>query len=153
MHHPLTFRLATREDIPAIVALLLDDHLGVSRERSEDLSCYYSAFDRLCEDPNNELVVVETDGQVIGTLQLTIIPGLTRRGATRAQIEGVRVARSHRKEGVGSKLMAWTTERARSRRCSLIQLTTDNSRPEAHRFYERLGYVASHVGMKCDISR
>lgn len=152
MHHPaLTFRFAEREDVPAIVELLLDDPLGATREGSQDMACYYSAYEQLCEDLNNELIVVEAGGEIIGTLQLTIIPSLTRRGATRAQVEGVRVARSYRKAGIGSELMAWTIERAKARGCSLMQLTTDNERPEAHKFYERLGFTASHVGMKCEI--
>lgn len=146
------FRLAKEADIPAIVTLLVDDPLGASREVSIDLSCYYRAYNSLKDDPNNEVVVIEKDGEIIATLQLTIIPGLTRKGSTRAQIEGVRVAQSHRGSGIGTQLMKWAIERARERGCSLVQLTTDNSRKDAHRFYERLGFETSHVGMKYYIS-
>ena len=146
----LTIRPARREDLPAIVAMLADDPLGATRERLEDPlpTCYTEAFAAMESDPNNRLLVAELSGQVVGCLQLTFIPGLARQGTERAQIEGVRVAASQRGQGLGRQLFVQAIERARQRGCGLVQLTTDKSRPEAHRFYESLGFVASHEGMK-----
>ena len=143
-------REATADDVAAIVALLADDPLGATREDpGEPLNPRYSdAFSAIDGDPNNVLFVAVDDGAVIGCLQLTIMPGLSLTGMWRAQIEAVRVARSARGSGVGHRLVEEAITRARARECGLVQLTTDKTRPDAHRFYEDLGFVASHVGMK-----
>lgn len=148
-------RRATRADVPAIVRLLADDPLGQQRERDQDPlpDTYYDAFARIDADPRNELVVVEAHGEVIGTLHLTLLPYLTHQGGTRAQIEAVRVDRRYRSRGVGHALVAWAIERARQTGCRLVQLTTDARRPDARRFYEDLGFVGSHVGMKLDLTQ
>ncbi len=140
-------RRATRADVPAIVAMLADDALGVSRERPGD-PVYEAAFDAVTADPNQLLVVAEVAGEPAGTLQLTFIPGLSRLGAVRAQIEAVRIRSDQRGSGLGGELVGWAVDTARERGCALVQLTTDVSRADAHRFYERLGFRASHVGMK-----
>lgn len=146
----LRFRPARREDVPAIVRLLADDPLGSGRERYEDPlpQAYWDAFDAIAARPDDELIVAEVDGTVVGCLQLTIVRGLSRLGATRAQIEGVRVDSRHRGRRIGERLVRHAIARARSRGCRFVQLTTDRSRTDAHRFYEGLGFVASHVGMK-----
>jgi GNAT superfamily N-acetyltransferase len=112
---------------------------------------YYEAFEAIGRDPNNELVVAELAGRVIGVLQLTFIPNITYRGGWRAQIEGVRVAAEFRSSGIGRKLFEWAIDRARRRDCRLVQLATDKARPDAMRFYESLGFVASHEGMKLQL--
>lgn len=148
---PLTFRLATHDDLPSIVALLADDALGAERESNSKplLPGYEIAFSAIDADSNNELIVVERSGDaIIVVLQLTFIPNITYRGSWRALIEGVRVARKARGSGVGEQLMLWAIARARARGCLLLQLTTDKARPDAIRFYERLGFSASHEGMK-----
>ena len=137
--------------MPVLVRLLADDPLGAQREActSPLPESYYVAFEAIDRDPNNELIVVETtDGQVAGMLQLTFIPYLTYRGGWRALIEAVRVASPMRSHGVGRRLFEWAIGRARERGCHLIQLTSDKARPDAIRFYESLGFVASHAGMK-----
>ncbi|NJP51265.1 GNAT family N-acetyltransferase [Streptomyces sp. SBST2-5] len=144
----LEIRAATADDIPAIVGLLADDPLGARRESPDDLRPYRTAFERLRSDPNQHLVVAVREGRVVGTLQLTIIPGLSRRGSTRSVIEGVRVQADERGSGLGSQLIEWAIEESRRQDCRLVQLTSDNTRTDAHRFYERLGFVASHVGFK-----
>jgi ribosomal protein S18 acetylase RimI-like enzyme len=147
----LTFRPATSEDLPAIVALLANDPLGAKRENHVPPlpASYEAAFTAIDQDPNNELVVVDTEDQAVaGVLQLTLIPHITYQGGWRAQIEGVRVAASLRSSGIGEQLFLWAIERARSKGCHLVQLTSDKARPDAIRFYERLGFVASHEGMK-----
>nr|WP_083784601.1 GNAT family N-acetyltransferase [Janibacter sp. HTCC2649] len=141
-------RTATREDVAAIVALLVDDPLGATRETEGEQAAYLRAFDLIDADPAHELVVLDDDGEVIGTLQLTILPGLSRGGALRAQIEAVRIASSRRGQGLGEGLFRWAIDESRRRGAVIVQLTTDASREGAHRFYERLGFVASHVGMK-----
>ncbi|MFC9926739.1 GNAT family N-acetyltransferase [Streptomyces sp. NPDC127190] len=144
----LEIRDATAEDLPAIVALLADDPLGAQRESPGDLTPYQAAWQRLEADPNQHLVVaVRADG-VIGTLQLTIIPGLSRKGATRALIEAVRIHADERGSGLGSRLIEWAVDTARRLNCQMVQLTSDKTRPDAHRFYERLGFTASHEGFK-----
>jgi GNAT superfamily N-acetyltransferase len=151
----VTIRRATAADLPAIVRMLANDPLGKTRERfAEPLPAeYLQAFAEVEAQKGNEiLVAVAADGQVIGCLQLTFIPGLTRLGMTRAQIEGVRVDESRRGERIGETLFLDAIERARKAGCGLVQLTTDAARPDAHRFYERLGFVASHVGMKLALS-
>lgn len=144
----MIIRRATADDVPAIVALLADDDLGASRESPEDLAPYRRAFEAVDSGDREVLVVAERDGEVVGTLQLTLLAGLSRRGAWRAQIEGVRVARTARGEGLGERLVRWAVGEARSRGCALVQLTSDKSRADAHRFYQRLGFVASHEGFK-----
>lgn len=147
---PITIRAARRADLPALVRLLADDDLGRERESiSPTLSpAYEAAFTAIQRDPAHELVVVEDQGEVIGTLQLTVIPYLTYQGGMRALIEAVRVAAPYRSRGIGEQLIAWAVEHARQRGCHLVQLTTDKRRPAAHRFYDRLGFIASHEGMK-----
>ncbi|NML54068.1 GNAT family N-acetyltransferase [Streptomyces sp. R302] len=144
----LEIRPATTEDVPAIVAMLADDPLGARRESPDDLAPYLSAFTRLAEDPNQHLVVATRDARVVGTLQLTVIPGLSRRGATRAMIEGVRIHADERGSGLGTRLVEWAVEESRRLECVLVQLTSDVTRTDALRFYERLGFEASHVGFK-----
>jgi GNAT superfamily N-acetyltransferase len=144
----LDIRPALVEDIPAIVAMLADDPLGATRESPDDLAPYQTAFAQLVDDPRQHLMVAVRDGRVIGTLHLTVIPGLSRRGATRSLIEAVRVHSDERGSGLGSTLITWAVEESRRQGCSLVQLTSDASRTDAHRFYERLGFTASHVGFK-----
>jgi len=146
----LSFRLATRNDVPDIVRMLADDPLGAKREAfaSPLPASYYAAFDAVDQDPNNELVVAVLSGRVVGVLQMTFIPYLTYRGGWRALIEGVRVDSSVRSGGIGKRLFEWAIARARERHCHLVQLTSDKSRPDAIRFYESLGFVASHEGLK-----
>jgi GNAT superfamily N-acetyltransferase len=140
-------RRALAADVEHIVALLADDPLGTARERPGDPR-YAEAFARLDADPHQLLAVAESGGEVVGTLQLTFIAGLSRLGATRAQIEAVRVRADQRGGGLGRRLVEWAVQQARERGCALIQLTSDASRTDAHRFYARLGFAATHVGMK-----
>ncbi|MEU0130297.1 MULTISPECIES: GNAT family N-acetyltransferase [unclassified Streptomyces] len=144
----LDIRPAVLTDLPAVVAMLADDPLGAQRESPDDLSPYHAAFRRLADDPNQHLVVAVREGRVVGTLQLTIVPGLSRRGATRSVIEGVRVHADVRGSGLGTQLIQWAVDESRRQDCQLVQLTSDATRPDAHRFYERLGFAASHVGFK-----
>jgi GNAT superfamily N-acetyltransferase len=134
--------------------MLADDMLGSRRERyTLPLpECYYTAFEAIDTDPNNELVVAELDGQVVGVMQLTYIPYLTYQGGWRALIEGVRVDSAWRASGIGRTLFTWAIERAQSQGCHLVQLTSDKARPDAIRFYESLGFVASHEGMKLHLA-
>lgn len=141
-------RRATREDVEAIVRLLIDDQLGAARDSTDDLGPYLKAFEEIDADRNQLLMVAEGAGEVIGTFQLTIIPGLARSGALRGQIEAVRVRSDQRGTGLGGRLMEWAIDESRRRGCALVQLTSDQSRVDAHRFYERLGFVASHQGFK-----
>lgn len=147
----LEIRPAVPDDVPAIVAMLADDPLGAQRESPDDLSPYLAALERLSDDPNQHLVVAVREGRVVGTLQLTIIPGLSRKGATRSIIEGVRVHADERGSGLGTRFIEWAIDRSRSEGCQLVQLTSDVSRTDAHRFYERLGFTASHVGFKLQL--
>ncbi|MCO4695273.1 GNAT family N-acetyltransferase [Streptomyces sp. RO-S4] len=144
----LEIRAATADDVPAIVAMLADDPLGAQRESPDDLSPYLAAMERLRADPHQHLVVAVREGRVVGTLQLTIIPGLSRRGSTRSIIEAVRVHADERGGGLGSRLIEWAIDTSRHEDCQLVQLTSDSTRTDAHRFYERLGFTASHVGFK-----
>jgi len=146
----VTFRRAQASDLPAIIALLADDVLGQQREdaSSPPNRKYVEAFHAIDTD-HNQLQVVATHGdEVIGTLQLSFIPGLARQGAWRGQIEGVRIAAAHRGSGLGQQMFEWAIAQCRARGCNLVQLTTDRERPDAHRFYERLGFVGSHIGYK-----
>ncbi|MFJ6696758.1 GNAT family N-acetyltransferase [Streptomyces sp. NPDC091272] len=131
--------------------MLADDPLGAQRESPDDLTPYLEALKRLDADPNQLLVVAERAGRVIGTLQLTLIPGLSRKGATRSVIEAVRVQADERGSGLGTRFIEWAVEESRTRGCQLVQLTSDASRTDAHRFYERLGFTASHVGFKLQL--
>ncbi|ARP71220.1 N-acetyltransferase [Streptomyces pluripotens] len=144
----LDIRYATADDLSAIVALLADDPLGAQRESPHDLAPYQAALDRLSMDPNQHLVVAVREGRVIGTLQLTIIPGLSHQGATRALIEAVRIHADERGSGLGSLLIKWAIDTSQRLSCRMVQLTSDKSRTDAHRFYERLGFNASHEGFK-----
>ncbi|MFI9170585.1 GNAT family N-acetyltransferase [Streptomyces lincolnensis] len=147
----LEIRTAGTDDVSAIVALLADDPLGAQRESPDDLAPYLAALERLTSDPNQHLVVAVREGRVVGTLQLTVIPGLSRRGSTRSVIEGVRVHSDERGSGLGTRLIEWAIEESRRQECQLVQLTSDNTRTDAHRFYERLGFTASHVGFKLQL--
>ncbi|WOH20827.1 GNAT family N-acetyltransferase [Paenarthrobacter sp. GOM3] len=143
-----SLRRAQKGDLPRILALLADDQLGAARESADDLAPYELAFEAIDADPSHLLVVGELNGDVVATFQLSFIPGLSRRGSWRAQVEAVRVSGVLRGQGVGALMIEWAIGQARERGCSLVQLTTDKSRVDAHRFYERLGFVASHEGMK-----
>jgi ribosomal protein S18 acetylase RimI-like enzyme len=149
----IRFRSARQDDLSAIVALLADDPLGAGRERLEDPlpDPYVRAFAAIDADPHQDLVVAEREGRVAGVLQLTFIASLTWQGSKRALIEGVRVASGLRGQGIGEALVREAIERARRHGCRIVQLTTDRSRADAHRFYERLGFEATHVGMKLHI--
>ena len=146
----IAFRRATRVDLPTIIALLADDPLGATREDPTDPPnpAYIDAFDAIDRDPNQYLAVVTADGAVIGCLQLSFIPGLSRLGLWRGQIESVRIAAAHRGGGLGRLMFEWAIDECRQRGCGLVQLTTDKTRADALRFYESLGFQASHEGMK-----
>jgi GNAT superfamily N-acetyltransferase len=144
----LEIRRATVDDLPAIVGMLADDPLGAQRESPDDMTPYRVALERLEADPNQHLVVAVREGRVIGTLQLTVIPGLSHRGATRALIEAVRIHADERGSGLGGQLIEWAIETSRRLDCRMVQLTSDKTRTDAHRFYERLGFSASHEGFK-----
>jgi len=145
----ITMRRARRDDVEAIVAMLADDPLGAARERIEDPlpACYFRAFDVLERDPNIQLMVAEEEGVVVGCLQLCILPGLSSQGASRALIEDVRVAAHRRSRRIGERLVQWALSDARAKGCKLVELFTHHSRADAQRFYERLGFHRSHVGM------
>ena len=149
----VVFRPAKRDDLPSIVRMLAEDDLGSQRERFEDPlpSTYFKAFEVIDHDPNHELIVAEMDGEVIGTLHLMFLPSISYQGGLRAQIESVRVDGKYRGRGIGGEMMKWAIERARGRAAHLVQLTTHKSRGDAHRFYERLGFKGSHLGMKLDL--
>ena len=149
----VTFRLAVREDVLSIVRLLAEDDLGSQRECYENPlpESYYVAFDEINRDPHHELIVAELNGEVIGTLHLMFLPSLSYQGGLRAQVESVRVDSKYRGQGIGSELMKWTIARAKERGAHLVQLTTHGSRVDAHRFYERLGFKGSHLGMKLNL--
>lgn len=142
---------ATVDDLPALVALLADDPLGATRE-ADDLAPYAAAFRAIDADPHQLLIAVRDEGGVVvGTMQLTVIPGLARGGATRLQVEAVRIAAQARGGGLGRALLDWAHDHGRRRGASLAQLTSDKSRVDAHRFYQDAGYVASHEGFKHDL--
>jgi ribosomal protein S18 acetylase RimI-like enzyme len=146
----IAIRPARRNDVPVIVALLADDPLGHTRENPAAPlpAAYWQAFDDVAAQSGNHLLVAERGGAVVGCLQLTVIPGLSRHGMKRGLIEAVRVAAACRGLGIGEDLIRHAIEISRAAGCGLVQLTSDNSRTDAHRFYERLGFAASHVGMK-----
>jgi ribosomal protein S18 acetylase RimI-like enzyme len=146
----VTIRRARRDDVASIVAMLADDRLGAARERLDDPlpQAYFRAFEAVDRDPNIQLVVAQDgDGAVVGCLQLCILPGLTSQGASRGLIEDVRVAAPCRSRGIGEQLVQWAVSEARARNCRLVELLTHSTRVDAQRFYERLGFARSHVGM------
>ncbi len=150
----LTFQSASKEDIPQLVSLLADDHLGAQRE---DVSLplnaqYLDAFDNILKDPNNDLIIVMNDQQIAGMMQLTFIPYLTHIGSWRCLIEGVRIAKDFRGEGLGESMINWAIEKAKEKCCHIVQLTSDKLRPDAIRFYQKLGFEASHEGFKLKLS-
>ncbi|GAB3145123.1 GNAT family N-acetyltransferase [Micromonospora sonneratiae] len=147
------FRAAQRADVPMIVAMLADDGLGRGREvvGEEVDAAYWAAFEAMADDPDNVQIVAEVGGEPVGTMQLTFIRSLTRRGGLRAQIEGVRVRADQRGAGLGRTMIEWAVDQARERGCNLVQLTTDKRRADAHRFYTSLGFQASHEGMKLNL--
>jgi GNAT superfamily N-acetyltransferase len=147
----LTFRPATRSDLPAILELLADDDISRARDGavSEAVdTAIGAAFEAIEADPRNELIVVSEHGSVVGTFQLTFTPSLSRGGSERMTIEAVRVRSDLRGRGVGRRMMRWALDRGRERGCRLAQLTTDKKRADAHRFYESLGFAATHEGLK-----
>ncbi|MGX9886795.1 N-acetyltransferase family protein [Streptomyces sp. NPDC002276] len=147
----LEIRAAVTEDVPAIVDMLADDPLGSQRESPDDLTPYLAALERLTADPNQHVVVAVREGHVVGTLQLTVVAGLSRKGATRSIIEAVRIHTDERGSGLGTQLIEWAIAESRRQGCQLVQLTSDATRTDAHRFYERLGFTASHVGFKLSL--
>ena len=143
-------RDANRDDLPAIVAMLADDQKGAAREEASlplD-SGYTAAFDAIAADPNQRLLVTERDGAIIGTMQLSFLPGLSHKGAWRGQIEAVRVTSDLRGAGIGAAMIEWAIEACRERGCQMVQLTSHRDREAAHRFYDRLGFTQSHAGFK-----
>lgn len=154
MNTNLTFRLATTEDLPEIISMLADDVYGAQRESvTEKISDkYLSAFKKIQEDPNQELTVAEINGNKVATFQLTFIQYLNFEGALRAQIEAVRTHSDYRGQGIGTKVLNYAINRAREKDCQLIQLTSDKRRTEAIKFYEKLGFKASHEGFKLKLN-
>ncbi|MBY0097954.1 GNAT family N-acetyltransferase [Mesobacillus maritimus] len=150
MDRELNFRLATEQDLDKIVAMIADDPLGSKREKYEQPLpvSYRKAFQAITADPNNELIVACKGNDIVGVQQITYTPYLTYQGGWRATIEGVRTRSSERGKGVGTDLIQWGIQRAKKRGCHLIQLTTDKKRKDALRFYERLGFKATHEGLK-----
>ncbi|MFE1570281.1 GNAT family N-acetyltransferase [Comamonas odontotermitis] len=150
MSASLIFRTAHIADLPAIIALLADDALGREREvlANPPDSRYIAAFEAICADSSQRLVVAELQGQVVGTLQLSFVPGLSHTGSWRGQIESVRIAAALRGIGAGQQMLEWAVAQCRERGCSVVQLTTDKSRTDAHRFYQKLGFEPSHLGFK-----
>lgn len=151
----LIYRPATQDDLITIVAMLADDALGATREQFQTPLpvTYLQAFDAISRDSNQELMVAEHNGEVVATFQLTFIPYLTYQGGIRAQIEAVRVKSTYRGQGVGTELFQYAVQRATDRGAHVLQLTTDKKRPDAKRFYESLGFVDSHEGMKLHLTR
>lgn len=150
MEKSFRFREARKEDLEQIIQMLADDELGKSRERYEQPlpSAYTEAFEAIERDTNNELIVSCIDDKVIAVLQLTFTPYLTYQGGIRATIEGVRTSKEMRGKGIGAELIQWAISRAKGRGCHVVQLTTDKKRPEALRFYEKLGFSNTHEGLK-----
>ena len=153
MSEKLVFRDAVEADLPMIIGMLADDTLGKNREIAAmpPADCYCLAFDAIAADPNNRLVLCEKQGEIAGCLQLTFIPGLSRKGMWRAQIESVRTSRTYRGQGIGRLMFEYAIDQARQKNCGLVQLTTDKTRSDAHRFYAALGFTASHDGMKLSL--
>lgn len=149
----VTFRSATLDDVPEIVALLADDVLGATRESPDDLAPYLTAFATIVACPDQVLIVTERDGQVVGTAQITFMAGLSHRGMVRAEIEAVRVRSGERGAGLGARLIRWCIEEAGRRGCGMVQLTSNASRSDAHHFYANLGFEQSHLGFKMHLTR
>lgn len=152
----MKFRIANKNDLIYIVEMLADDKLGKLREKYEEPlpALYYQAFDKIQQDPNQELIVVEdSEGEIIGTMQLSFIQYLTYQGGIRSQIEAVRIRKDKRGKGIGLELFKYAIKRAEFRGAHLLQLTTDKKRPEAVKFYENLGFIATHEGMKMHFSK
>ena len=149
----IIFRIATKADLPSIVRLLADDDLGSLRERNEDPlpKSYNLAYDQINKDSNHELIVAALNGEVIGTLHLMFLPSISYQGGLRAQIESVRIDTPYQSQGIGSEMMKWVIERSSVRGAHIVQLTTHKSRHDAHRFYERLGFKGTHLGMKLSL--
>jgi len=149
----IIFRLAERADLSSIVRLLADDDMGSQRERDEEPlpESYYAAFEKINGDANHELIVAELGREVVGTLHIIFLTSISFQGGLRAQIESVRVERRHRSHRIGSEMLKWAIERAKERGAHLVQLTTHLSRKDAHRFYERLGFKGTHLGMKLSL--
>lgn len=150
MNDNIIFRTAVREDLPAIVRLLADDDLGSQREKCDEPlpHSYYLAFEQINSDSNHQLMVADLNGDVMGTLHLMFLPSISYQGGLRAQVESVRVDKKRQNRGIGSEMMKWAIEHARERGAHIVQLTTHRTRGDAHRFYERLGFTGSHLGMK-----
>jgi GNAT superfamily N-acetyltransferase len=149
----ITVRKATISDLPTVISLLSDDQLGSTREEiKHPLPLFYrQAFERIKKETGNDFYVALIGGDIVGCMQLTFISGLSRKGMTRLQIESVRVASELRSKSIGRQMMKYAIDLAKSSGCGLVQLTTDQTRKDAHRFYEKLGFTASHVGMKLDL--
>lgn len=149
----IEIREARKDDLRDIVTMLADDELGQQRESvAHPLSrAYIRAFDEIEADDRQMLMVAVLDGHVVGTLQISIIPGLARKGTTRGQLEAIRISRHHRGKGIGSELINWAVDECRRRQCGLVQLTSDKTRTEAHDFYSRMGFVATHEGFKLEL--
>lgn len=149
----LNIRPALEEDVPEIIRLIADDYLGRQRESfSLPLDdAYLKAFREIDADPNNELIVAEIDGEVVGTLQLTFTPTLSFRGGKRCTVESVRIDEKYRGKGIGREMMLWAIGRAKEKNCVSMQLTSHSSRERAHHFYEELGFSKTHVGMKLSL--
>lgn len=146
----LEFRQAAIEDLPGIVRMLADDFLGAARERYENPlpETYTKAFAEIEADKNNELIVAEINGEIVGTLQITFTPSIGFQGGKRATVESVRVDEKFRGRGICREMILWAIERARREKCIVLQLTTNSEREDAHRFYKNLGFKSSHLGMK-----
>ena len=149
----IIFRFATKDDLQSIVGLLADDDLGSQRERNEAPlpESYYSAYEEINKDANHELIVAELEGQVIGTLHLMFLPSISYQGGLRAQVESVRIDTRFQSQGIGSQMMNWAIGRSKARGAHIVQLTTHKFREDAHRFYERLGFKGTHLGMKLSL--
>ncbi len=147
---PINFRAAKKDDLTKLVALLADDDLGKQREdiSSPINNAYLKAFEEISQDPNNQLIIAERDNCIVGMLQLTYIPYLTHIGSWRCLIEGVRIHKNFRGKGFGKLLFEWAIEQAKNRNCNIVQLTSDKNRPDAIRFYNNLGFQATHEGFK-----
>lgn len=155
MEPNIVIRRAVAKDVPTIVRLFADDILGSRRETVEDVipQSYYDAFEAISQDANQQLIVASMQGIIIGTLQLTILANMSFQGAKRAIVEGVHVAQQHRSQGIGQVMMEWAVEEAKKKNCRFVQLTSNKQRKAAHRFYERLGFVASHEGFKMELEQ
>lgn len=144
----LILRDATARDLPAILAMLAQDTIPPGREADPGDPCYLAAFEAIDSDPNQRLIAAERDSRVVGTMQLSFLPGLSFRGSWRGLIEAVRIVNDLRGQKLGEQMILWAVEQCRARDCKLVQLTSSTKRIAAHRFYARLGFEASHVGMK-----